>query len=538
MIKKFFYYVLTVAFLTASIACWQLLFSFSEEADTFFVMNLGRYVLEHGIPYVDPFTIHENLKLVAQQWLSGIFFWEAYKNFGVNGLKFIDFIASAAMILIYWRMCLFVSGGNKILSFVMAFVFGILTGPSSVPRPHILSTPLLVAEVFMLEKFTRTNNAKFLIPLLPISMLIINLHAAVWLMTLVLCVPFLFVKNIRHAKFLTAAMVGIFLCGLINPYGLDAMTYVFRSYGLEIINEHIQEMFAPNAHDFSGKIFYLFEALMIFTLTKFKLPWRYIFLSGGIIFMALMHNRNVLLFYFIATMPAAYALKDFSAEKFLSGKILPKVVFLLPLTANTAMVTMTLQEGLDKLSLPFQILFGLTTLFMLYTLLIVRCEGLILHKKILPKKILALSVTAIIACGIYAMTLSGNKTKFNETYTEAIKFILRSEQPENISLYIAQGGGGIAGNLGVRYYIDSRSEVFIKANNGQKDIFQEYLDFVTGKLNYKDFFNRYKFTHIIITGANPFILELMSNDKNFRVIYESERVNRYDVIRCKIFVPR
>lgn len=539
MIEKNFP-LLQIIFLTAVAACWQLLFPFTEDADTIFVMNLGRYILEHGIPYVDPFTVHENLKLVAQQWLSGVFFWEAYKNFGVNGLLLIDFVASSAMILLYWRLCLLVSGGNKILSFAMAFIVGLMIFPSAVPRPHILSTPLLVAEVFLLEKFTRTEKAKFLLPLLPISVLIINLHAAVWLMTLVLCLPFFFVRNVRHETFLLAAMIGISLCGFINPYGFDAITYVFRSYGIEIINKNIPEMFAPSAQDFTGKFFYLTEALVIFALAKFKVPWRYIFLSGGIIFMALMHARNLLIFYLIATVPVAYALRDLTPEKFLSGKILPKLVFLLPLAVNTAMITMTLSDNsFQKLNVLIQILFAVTTLFVLYTVLVVRVEGRILHPQILPRKIFSLFVTAFIISGIYMSTLSNSNSKIEGPYTQAIKFLLRSERPEDIALYAPQGAGGLAGSFGIRYYIDSRSEVFIKANNGRKDIFREYVDLCSGKLYYKDFFNRYKFTHIIVTNKEqPFIFDQLSRDKDFRVIYESEHVDGYDVTRCKIFVAK
>ena len=119
-----------------------------------------------------------------------------------------------------------------------------------------------------------------------------------------------------------------------------------------------------------------------------------------------------------------------------------------------------------------------------------------------------------------------------------VKFLLRTERPENISLYAGQGVGGLAGSFGIKYYIDSRSEVFIKENNGRKNIFEEYLNFKDGKINYKNFFGRYNFTHIILTSGEPFLFDELSSDKNFRVIYESERVDGSNVIRCKVFVPK
>ena len=535
-----------VIFLSVSIAWWQPLFKFIEDADTRFVMNLGRYVLEHGFPHIDPFTIHENLQLVAQQWLSGVLFWEAYKNFGFEGLLIFDAIVSAITILIYWRLCLFVSGGNKILSFVISFIVGLLMATMIVPRPHILSAPLLLIEVFFLEKFTRTTNARFLIPLPFVSVVLVNMHAAVWLMSLVVCLPFLFVKNLRHIKFLLAAMAGIFLCGLINPYGIDAMTYVFRSYGVEGINSGVREMFTPTAHATEGKIFYATEAFLIFSLTKFKTPWRYVFLSGGITFMAIMHSRNLILFYLLATFPLAYVWRETSPAKFLSpandekysnrGVLL--LAFFLMTFVNTIIITTLLNDRLDRLSMQLETLLFVAILFVMYNLLVLKVEGRILHPVILPRKIISLFVTALIVCGIMLATFNDKDKGFNETYTNAIKFILRTERPEDIALYVNQGLGGLAGSFGIKYYIDSRSEVFLPANNGQKNIFEEYGDFLNGYLNYKDFFNRYNFTHIILTNNSPFLFDQLSADRNFRVIYESEHVEGHNLIRCKVFVPK
>lgn len=529
--------LIQIIILSAVAVFWQPFFQFVETADTRFVMNLGQYVLEHDFPHIDPFTVHENLQLVAQQWLSGVIFWDAYKNFGVDGLLIVDGICAVTLILIYWRLCLFVSGDNKVLSFALSFIIGFLIAPVIVPRPHILSTVLLLIEVFFLEKFTRTENAKFLIPLPLLSIVLVNLHAAVWLMSLVVCLPFLFVKNFRHIKFLLAAMVGIALCGLINPYGVDAMTYVFRSYGIDKINASIAEMLTPSAHNIDGKFFYIFETFLIFSLAKFKVPWRYIFLSGGITFMAIMHGRNVILFYLLATFPLAYIWCDFSLEKFKLKRMSMTILYLLLILLNTVITTVLLNEYLAELSLPLEIILFATIVFVLYILLLLKIEGRILHPAILPQKNLSLFVTFFIISGIFIAALNTNKTKPDETFTDAIKFLLRTERPENISLYVNQGIGGLTGSFGIKYYIDSRSEVFLPANNGQKDIFEEYCDFTSGKIYYKDFFNRYNFTHIILTNESEFLFSQLSDDKNFRVIYESEHVKGYEVIRCRIFIP-
>lgn len=538
--------LIQVVFLAAGAAFAQTLFKLPEEADTYFLLNLGRYVLANGCPHVDPFTIHDNLQLVAQQWLSGVLFWEVYQSLGVDGLRIIDALFGAAMVLIHWRLCLYVSGGNKILSFALSFLVGLIVTPAIVPRPQLFSTLLLLSEVFLLEKFTRTQKIKFLLPLPLISLALINLHAAIWMMSLVVCVPFLFVKSERHAKCLLATMIGIFLCGLINPYGAEAMTYVLRSYGIEAINDNVSEMFSPTAHNLRGKCFYFTAALLIASFARFKVPWRYIFLSGGITFMALMHMRNLVLFYFLATFPLVYAWREAQPEKFLSrsddarykNRGLLTLSFFLLTFVNTAVITTLLNDKFDRLSTPLEVLLFVSIAVVLYNLLGSKFEGRLLHPAILPKKILSLFATALVVCAVMFTTLDDSGKESDETFEHAIRFILRDERPENISLYVPQGIGGFAGMFGVKYYIDSRSEVFLPANNGSKNILQEYLNFTKGGLYYKDFFARYKFTHIIATSKEPVVYNALTHDRSFRVIYESEHADGYSVVRCKVFVPK
>ena len=38
-----------IIFLTLAVAGWQIFLRLPEESDTYFVMNLGRYILEHGL---------------------------------------------------------------------------------------------------------------------------------------------------------------------------------------------------------------------------------------------------------------------------------------------------------------------------------------------------------------------------------------------------------------------------------------------------------------------------------------------------------
>ena len=157
-----------------------------------------------------------------------------------------------------------------------------------------------------------------------------------------------------------------------------------------------------------------------------------------------MHARNLVPFYFLATFPLAHVWHDFTLEKFKSNRALMTALVFLLVSANTAVIVPFLQYEFGKVFLPLKILFFATMLFMLYNLLVLKVEGRILYPTLLPRKILSLLATLFIVSGIFITTVASN-SKVPCPYTDAIKFLLRTERPENISLYVPQGFGGRAG---------------------------------------------------------------------------------------------
>ena len=48
--------------------------------DFWFLINTGRYILNHGFPVIEPFTIHQGLSFVVQQWLTDVIFFFIYDS--------------------------------------------------------------------------------------------------------------------------------------------------------------------------------------------------------------------------------------------------------------------------------------------------------------------------------------------------------------------------------------------------------------------------------------------------------------------------
>ena len=54
--------------------------------DSWFLLNHGRYVIEHGFPNIEPFTIHDDFSFVMQQWLFSVCYWWLYRRLGKWGI--------------------------------------------------------------------------------------------------------------------------------------------------------------------------------------------------------------------------------------------------------------------------------------------------------------------------------------------------------------------------------------------------------------------------------------------------------------------
>ena len=88
--------------------------------------------------------------------------------------------------------------------------------------------------------------------------------------------------------------------------------------------------------------------------------------------------------------------------------------------------------------------------------------------------------------------------------------------------------GGYSEYRGIKSYIDPRAEVFLKANNHQKDIFQEYYALqATGQLTPEEFLKRYSFTHLLVNQKDDLYPYLQSHPQNYSLVFEDKNYKLY-----------
>lgn len=331
-----------------------------------------------------------------------------------------------------------------------------------VTRPYIFSTLILALEVYCLELYVVRGRrlALWLLPVL--SLLLVNLHAALWPMLFVLALPWLIDAAPFQAGLLAGqgypawplagALLASVVTALANPYGLKALTYLFRSFGYPEINALVMEMKVFDIKQAGGLFFYGFVALSLaahWLDRQQKTRLRYVLLTGGLLVLALASARSFMLYAGLAQFPLAYLLHHRT------------IVTRIPAPAAA--------EPLKRSKLIRLLLIGLGCVLVFeFVLIAVRPS-----QSLTPDP----DLQAIVA---------------------------QLPAPDDMGqamLYTGYNEGAYVEFLGYRPYIDARAEVFTLKNNHQKDVFSEYYQLQTGKLHYREFLGRYPFTHLLLGDA-------------------------------------
>ena len=516
-------------------------------SDIWFILNSGRYVVEHGIPYTEPLAMHEGLHYVMEQWLTAVMFWEIYDNFGTSGMIAFTFIVGCAVLYMYFRLCL--SVGNRIIATVMTIVFGVIASRDFfTTRPQILSILIFIAEVILLEKYTKTRNWKWLLGLPIFSVLLVNLHSALWPMLFVLVLPYIvtyFAGRVMSKAFcpgeydlnpILLFSVVSFIAGFCNPYGFEAMSFVFISYD-PVIHNRLLEMQNPMITTSFGGVFFAILFGVFFVSARNAMPLQYLLIAMGTGFMGLLASRNIIFFYFLGTLPVAYVWRNL----ILGTNRASLTKFGVLAIAGVLVLWHHSAQNIALDSIPMVAILLMSALVICYFcyLCFYRYEGKLLDTKIpqLRLKYTSGILLMLICVSFFPFYMMQHSKDNAEKQKLIIDFLLSHEKRENIVLWTGFNTGAYAGFRGIKYYVDARPEVFLPSNtHSAENIIGDYFNMTNGIIYYKDFFRDHKeFTHVLVCSADGFFFHIIQHDNDFELMREECTPNQetYRLYRIK-----
>lgn len=443
------------------------------DSDSWFILAEGRHITTNGIFYNDVLSMHSDLSIVVQQYGFATIFWLIYSTLGPAGLYILMLLLNLFICILLYKICMLISDKKVNMSLLLMLITDtILIIGFVTTRPQILSYTIFLLAIYILELYIKTDKTKYLwwIPIL--SIIQINCHASLWLMIPVLLSVYI-IDSIKSPKLhlqgyrtkpLIIVTVISFLAGLLNPYGIKMVTYILTSYGVSTIFNMINEMHSFNLRNVFNVLLYvsIVITLILYIFGKNKnIRTRYLILFFGFLGIGINSIRGMSHLILVMFFPLALLYKDKKTEHLIDASIGRKAILV--------------------------------------------WTGV-------------LSIIIFVAASI--VVLPNISTGLSPDIVAAVDAIDNSESNQNATVYAGYNDGGYLEFRGYKSYLDSRADVFLKANNGKEDILQEWADFKKHKISDKALIEKYNFDYLFINNESDLFQSLNETDK-YKMIYEN-----------------
>ncbi len=523
--------------------------------DTFYTIKIGEHINQSGIDMKDPFSWHEGLDYTYPHWLYDLCTYYIYSAFGMQGI----FIATCILSCVLGISLYLVSSKltkNKIISFIITIGAMYVLKPYIAARAQLVTFILFIWELYSIEKFLESKKIRYAIFLIGISILIANLHVAVW--------PFFFVIFLPYiAQYLIAIISDIIFYSKIQEFVLKQEIKRLeknKAKGkkveekLEKLNEKLRKLEelkakikikreGTNKSPYKIKITkndnvkYLIIIMIICALTGIltplgDTPYTYLYktMKGNTtqninehLPMQLAENTEAMciIIIFLAILIFTKTKINLSDLFFLGGLSYLMLKTRRQLTMFTIIGTVILAKMLVTMLKEYKI-----------------------DSNKWIEIILSPLVTAFIIILFVLVSTKMIKPKVHQKYisetsypVEACEYILENIDIGKAKFYNEYNYGSYMLFKGIPVFIDSRADLYAPEFSGlEDDIFMDFINTSSIGTYYEDTFEKYGITHVITykdSKMNNIIKK--TEDKNLKQIYEDKSFTIYERLNSEYF---
>ena len=171
-------------------------FSFSEapktlQNDTYYTVSIGNLIMENGIDMKDHFSWHEDLPYTYPHWLYDVFMSIIYNVGNWDGI----YISVCVMSIILGLSIYIVNkklNKNQVVSFCITIGAMYLLKDYIAARAQLATFIIYVWVIYFIEKFIENpKKIGYALGIILSSILIANLHVAVWPFIFVISLPYI-----------------------------------------------------------------------------------------------------------------------------------------------------------------------------------------------------------------------------------------------------------------------------------------------------------------------------------------------------------
>ena len=477
---------LTIFLAVAAIWMTKIIPIKSVVSDIWYLLSSGRYIVTtKSIPHINPFIQDRNRQLVIQNWLSCVIDYLIYNKHGEMGLYYFGgivsiFIAILTFVLIWQytkniRMCI----SLYCISIIpLAYAMNV--------RAASITCCLLLIEQIILKKVYDGKNKMFLIILPVLSLLLVNFQSSYWLFLFVMTLPFLVIWYPVYTKKEIAAyykeriplilsLAIAFFVGFINPYRTKSMFYLVYSYGSANQGNLIAELNHSPMHGTPFVLSLLIVIVVVLAIKSYGIKGNeyMIWFACGIVFMVAQSIKNVWMLPFGLLPVCGY---------YINHKQIKDL------------------GALKVKNISWRILFLLILMSFLWTIRTNYNNYMSVDSSVTPIKA--------------------------EQY-------LSKYNMDEIKLFSHHIQNNYFEWMEYKVYMDSRPEVYNKKLSGKEDLYATEVAVEKGMIDYQEFLEQNKFTHVITTpnveNEGTAVLDAyMTNNKDYKLVVEGNYYKLYE----------
>lgn len=508
--------------------------------DTYYTVKIGEDILNYGIDGEDHYSWHEDLAYEYPHWLYDVIMNFIYKIGGWEGIYISTLVLASILGLVMYftnvKMC-----KNHIIPFVLTIGALYLMKSYIAARAQLITFILFSLTVFFIERFLKNRKMGYAIGLILISLLIANLHVAVWPFYFVLFMPAI-------VEYLICVILDLDLILRIRKLIYIVKRKIFKNKPdkLNILEEKIKkvdnqiattrELRAENRrHPYKIKI---------------KRNKNVKFLILVMLIAALMGVCTPL-----GNTPYTYL------PKTMNGNTTQNINEHLPLTLikqkdvliTVAVVIAILMLTDIKIRLKDLLMFGGLVVLMLMSRrqisifaligLTVACKILVafcmrykcmddlkrLFKEMTSKYgiIITICIFIIISVKIYKPKMDDSFVDESSYPVQACDYILENIDLENARFYNEYNYGSYMLFRGIPVFIDSRADLYTPEFNPGCTVFDDFLNISNIGTYYENKFDEYDITHVICY-KNAKLNMFLSRNYEYKELYSDEKFVVYE----------
>ena len=508
--------------------------------DTYYTVKVGESIIENGIDGKDHFSWHENLNYEYPHWLYDVMMYFIYNMGGWTGIYISTIVFTCILGILLYLTNVKISK-NHIVPFVLTIGAIYLIKSYIAARAQLVTFILFILEIFFIERFLRNRKIGYAVGLLLISLLIANLHVAVWPFFFVLFLPYI-------AEYLICVIVDLDLVLKIKKLICRIKKKIFfkkpekvkvldeKIEKLELQRESIKQRRENNRkHPYKVKIErnknvkYLILIMLIAALLGLctplgTTPYTYLIdtMQGNTpkninehLPLTLINQKDILgLLIIVIALLMLTDIKIKLRDLFMFGGL---VILALMSRRQISMLILIGMPIYCKLILSF---------FKKY-----KCMD---DAKKLFKEMTSLYGFCITLCIFVIVSTNMYKPKLDDEYVDessypvqACDYILENLDISNMRIYNEYNYGSYLIYRGIPVFVDSRADLYTPEFNPGCTVFDDFLNISNIGTYYENKFDEYDITHVICF-KNAKLNMFLSRNYEYKELYSDDRFVIYE----------